>query len=319
MGIDEIIDRKIMDKEEVLYKDIKACENFDTGHLWENTGIVYPFTTENISGYINKFNLEDRSLLTVGSSGDQVINAILYDCKDITLYDKVLQSRYYFYLKCAGLLCLTKDEFLAFFKYREFHVIKYGDNADVFNKKTYNKIKDTLRLLDYESYIYYDELFNTFTGLTIRKTLFETDEFRTDLIIKHNPYLKSELDYSEAKEKIKKVRPKFIYDNIFNISDQNKYDNIWLSNIATWLNDEKQIIKLVDKTEKCLNENGKLMISYLYGKVKGIKYQSNWAPIYNLKRMHEILKKYNVRLEEFEGVNKRSYNKDKDNILVLKK
>ena len=44
-----------------------------------------------------------------------------------------------------------------------------------------------------------------------------------------------------------------------------------------------------------------------------------WAPIYNLKRMHEIFKKYNISLEEFDGVNKRSYNKDKDNILVLKK
>ena len=38
---------------------------------------IYPFTTENINGYINNFNLYDSSLLTVGSSGAQVINAIL--------------------------------------------------------------------------------------------------------------------------------------------------------------------------------------------------------------------------------------------------
>ena len=49
---------------------------------------IYPFTTENISGYINNFNLIDKWLLIVGSYGDQVINAILHGCEDITLLDK---------------------------------------------------------------------------------------------------------------------------------------------------------------------------------------------------------------------------------------
>ena len=37
--------------------------------------LIYKFTTENISGYIKEFDFKNKSLLTVGSSGDQVINA----------------------------------------------------------------------------------------------------------------------------------------------------------------------------------------------------------------------------------------------------
>ena len=48
---------------------------------------IYPFTTENINGYIDMFDLKDKSLFTVGSSGDQAINAILKGCKDITVLD----------------------------------------------------------------------------------------------------------------------------------------------------------------------------------------------------------------------------------------
>ena len=60
---------------------------------------LYPFTTENIAGYIDKFNLKGKSLLTVGSSADQVINAIYKGSKDITLYDVNIFAKYYYYLK----------------------------------------------------------------------------------------------------------------------------------------------------------------------------------------------------------------------------
>ena len=42
---------------------------------------IYPFATENINDYTEYFDLKDKSLLTVGSSGDQAINALLKDYK----------------------------------------------------------------------------------------------------------------------------------------------------------------------------------------------------------------------------------------------
>ena len=48
---------------------------------------LYSFTTENIKDYISSFDLNNKSLLTVGSSADQAINAILNGCKDVTIMD----------------------------------------------------------------------------------------------------------------------------------------------------------------------------------------------------------------------------------------
>ena len=48
---------------------------------------VYPFTTEEISGYFKYLNLKDKSVLTVGSSGDQAFNAIYYGARKVTLFD----------------------------------------------------------------------------------------------------------------------------------------------------------------------------------------------------------------------------------------
>ena len=48
---------------------------------------VYTFTTENISGYFPSLDLKDKSLLTVGSSGDQAFNAILCGAGKVTVMD----------------------------------------------------------------------------------------------------------------------------------------------------------------------------------------------------------------------------------------
>ena len=68
------------------------------------------FANENIKGYIKRFPLEDKKLLTVGSSADTVINASLYGCKDITLYDICPYVKYYYDLKIASLLSLNYNQ-----------------------------------------------------------------------------------------------------------------------------------------------------------------------------------------------------------------
>lgn len=48
---------------------------------------MYPFTTEMISGYFNKLDLKDKKILTVGSSIDQGLNALLLGAKKVTIFD----------------------------------------------------------------------------------------------------------------------------------------------------------------------------------------------------------------------------------------
>lgn len=76
---------------------------------------LYKFTTENISGYISEFSFKDRTLLTVGSSCDQVINANLYGCNDIIVVDLNGLAEYYFCLKKRQSYLLVIVILLSFF------------------------------------------------------------------------------------------------------------------------------------------------------------------------------------------------------------
>ena len=64
---------------------------------------IYPFTTENINGYLPLFDLNNKTLLTVGSSGDQVLNAVISGCKEIDVIDLCPFSQEYFNLKRAAI------------------------------------------------------------------------------------------------------------------------------------------------------------------------------------------------------------------------
>ena len=135
---------------------IKRCEGIidvDDGAQENNFYQIYPFATENISGYINEFELKNKSLLTVGSSGDQAINAILYGCQDISVLDVNPYTKFYYYLKISSILNLELEEFMTFLRFKDYPNV-FKDNNFVFNKELYNKVKSTLRLLNYESYLF---------------------------------------------------------------------------------------------------------------------------------------------------------------------
>ena len=91
--------------ETILHQAKSLCEG-DYRYIKDYCRI-YTFTTENISGYLEYFDLKDRKLLTVGSSGDQVLNASFYGAKDITLYDINSFSKFYLYLKIAAIITLN--------------------------------------------------------------------------------------------------------------------------------------------------------------------------------------------------------------------
>ena len=121
---------------------------------------LYPFTTENINGYIKNFNLSSKSLLTIGSSTDQLINAILSDCKDITILDICPFTKFYFYLKVSAIKTLEYNDFFKFFCYKDYPRF-CKDNKEAFNLEAFNLIKpipdDAIALLINKKKIYFFE------------------------------------------------------------------------------------------------------------------------------------------------------------------
>ena len=224
--------------------------------------LIYPFTTENISEYIDMFDLNNKSLLTVGSSGDQVINAALKDCTNQTVIDICPFTSYYFYLKKACLLSLDYEQFLRFLCMCDYP--KRNDfNYKVFNLETWNIVFPVLKALSEESFEFWKELISRVNIFDVRENIFR---FRFDqpyVIKKLNLYLKDKEHFNMTKKKIELVEPKFIIGDIYtnNIGDQ--YDNIFLSNMADYYPPEKHK-KLLDRLSGNLTEDGKMLIAYLY-------------------------------------------------------
>lgn len=285
---------------------------------------IYPFTTENISGYIDLFDLENKKLLTVGSSCDQIINASLEGCKDITLLDVNPYVEYYYYLKMAAILKLEREDFLRYLSY-EGNSHKYSKTKEeIFSKEYFDRIKDTLKKLNYDSYYFWNELYNEFKGNDIRYMLFAPDEYKLPVKIGCNKYLQSENNYNKLRRTLTETEIRFITENLFNIEKTNivnKFDSIWLSNIGTNLTLE-EIKNLTEIYSRYLEDSGKLLISYLYITNFIPDNKAEYKPIYKLSRTLEVLSEFNPEIISFTSINGIKYNNNNkitDSVLVYKK
>ena len=126
--------------------------------------------------------------------------------------------------------------------------------------------------------------------------------------------------FNECKSKIKNISPKFIIGDIRNIKLERNYDNIWLSNSGQYLKLE-ELKNVVDNLSNNLNNEGKMLVCYLYRTIKTSKYKEDWAEIYNLPKLFELFKKYNLDIISFigpRGILHESPNM-KDSVLIYKK
>ena len=230
--------------------------NFYRAHL---------FTTENISGFSKKISFKDKTILTVCSSGDQAFNMIYNGAKEVNLFDIDIFTKYYFYLKEAAVRGLNYEDFLKFFSTRNFF------NNKLFSLDIYLEFRKYIN--DDKIRHFWDYLFCHYPGKSIlESSLFVPDNNYTKTIIERNDYLKSEYDYEILKENLKMKKFKFFNINLFKefITDDKKYDFIYLSNIFDYLNTENEIIYLekikdiILKMKNNLTNDGMIAVSYLY-------------------------------------------------------
>lgn len=295
----------------------KATKLLDGSLLYnEDYFKIYSFSTENISGYLDYFDLKNKRLLTVGSSGDQVINAYYCGARDITLFDINTYSKYYLYLKISAIISLSYDEFQKFFfKYYE---SPFEDNKYMFSKELFNKIKSNLRLLDYESYLFFDEIFNLYEPKRIRDYLFDDDESRKKVIKGLNIYLKNENNYNILKNKVRSISFKYINGDLFKYKLNEKYDNIFLSNLCTYysLGELMSLLKYLSNNN--LNMNGSILFSYLWNiDFNESYYEDDWKEIYKMPIIKEKLKKYISEYHNIIGTRDILHDEEKKRDLVL--
>ena len=80
-----------------------------------NTFLINAITSENLGSYLKKIPLENKSVLTIDSSGDDLLNSVFFGANDLTLCNINPYAKNYLYLKIAALISLDFQEYCWFF------------------------------------------------------------------------------------------------------------------------------------------------------------------------------------------------------------
>lgn len=210
--------------------------------------------------YYHKYLENRKKALIITASGDQILNSILAGTYDITSCDISRFPKYFFELKKAAILSLTKDEYLDFF-------LKDDCYDNILNDDLYDKIRENLKEENKE---FWDGLFQFFEGGEIYNSqLFSHEIITPYTVISRNNYIKDD-NYKKLQQQIKKANVNHKVGDIRDIllTNNNKYDLVNLSSIIYFYHsDYKKLLKNIN-----LNEKG-IVLSYLFDNKRKRKYE----------------------------------------------
>jgi len=220
---------------------------------------MYIMTTENLDGYYRNFDFKDKEVLTVVSSFDHALNAVLFGAKKVTTFDINKLSYYMANLKLGAIKALTYNEFVEYF---------LSDHA--FNYETYQKI---IPYLKKNISRYFNKIYKYFkyNGKAIKDSFLFHHGHKNNLT--DNTYLLNN-NYDILKKKVQSFKVEFVNSSILDLSKRlkkEKYDLILLSNISDYAKSffqdnylEKYFNFVKNDITKLLKENGVIEAAYIY-------------------------------------------------------
>lgn len=223
---------------------------------WNNQTIMkaYAFSNEDMKEMFRHLRVKDKKVLTVGSSGDQAINALYYGAKDVTIIDANLFTKYYTEYKIAAIKNLNYKEFIDYFITFE----------APFAKQVYQKI---FHDLDKDTQTFWGIIFLHDGDDEFNKGIYSKISERVDCNMEEisSSFYKNPILYNRLQKKFKLEAPSVKYINAefgdFPVSTEEKYDLILLSNIYTYTHDYfKSVVD--DLYKNNLTANGKIQLHY---------------------------------------------------------
>ena len=194
---------------------ITSFGNFDPSYLWTNEDMkLYP-----------KENLKGKNILTITSSGDHALNAILNGATNIDSFDVNLFSKYVSALKIA---MIKKYVYYDFFKR-----MKWIEDVGGFNFNSKENIIDSIReYLSHDEYLFW----STFEYLRINNKVNFNDVINVYGSLKKNAYTDA-FSYNKLKRNLKKAKITYYDSDIMDIekSVNKKYDRVFLSNVLEYV------------------------------------------------------------------------------------
>lgn len=189
--------------------------NFDPSYLWTNEDMkLYPIE-----------NLKGKNILTITSSGDHALNAILNGGNMIDSFDVNLFSKYVSALKIA---MIKKYGYYDFFKRMD-----WIENIESLNFNSKENIIDSIReYLSHDEYLFW----STFEYLRINNKVNFNDVINVYGSLKKNAYTDA-FSYNKLKRNLKKAKITYYDSDIMDIekSVNKKYDRVFLSNVLEYV------------------------------------------------------------------------------------
>ena len=234
-------------------------------------GKGFAISNEKLSDVFKDIDLTNKSVLTVGSSGDQAINSILKGAKDITIADINVFTEPFVEYKLALIRVFDFETFNDLFvKPRMFNYKVYRKISHLLSP-TAQQFWDSIMLdLEADADVWYE-----FNEKEVAKKMLIIDHSTrySDFYKKTDVYLKLQNILRSGKISIKYVNAEL--EDFSNVI-KGKFDLIYLSNIYYYYKESKsdkfeKIVK--DLYDKRLNKNGTILVNYdfCYGKDKAPK------------------------------------------------
>ncbi|MBE5735759.1 MAG: DUF3419 family protein [Clostridiales bacterium] len=222
----------------------------------------YPMTNEFLDEIMKPsyINLKNKRVATVGSSGDQALNAILYGAKDITVIDANPYARAYIEYK------------IALFKNYNYHTaMSIMENQRTFMWTVYSRLSHDLSrpvrefwdkiMLEQEHFDTRTRKITDFDYLMIYISTMHLAPHHAKI-----SYYSNEKTYNELKRKLLAGDYDIEYKtaDVFDFPDKlsGKYDYIMLSNILDYVDHDKFESTVDSLYNKNLNPNGKIQVYY---------------------------------------------------------
>ncbi len=213
----------------------------------------YAMTTEMEQGFLKQIDLNDKRILTVGSSGDQIFEYALRGSRDITVMDSNRLTPYFCELKYAALKTLKREDFISFFS-RTYG----GDNSKFMLQGTY---RDAIRPMIQDEMVrsFWDHVFGQ-DAWYIRNLFHYQRGTRPE-------YLENDSNYNRVREIIDSVLVKFHCADITKFYEfaEGEYDFIDLSNILTYFiinKKEQEYWDAISKLHRHLSVDGIMKLHY---------------------------------------------------------
>ncbi len=255
---------------------------------------LYSNTNEELYEFFPKLNLKNASVMTVGSSGDQVLYSLMFGAKEVVCVDINPFTKFFYDLKVAGIKHFDFQGFNEYFGY-------YKSSEQTLNAEVYRQIS---HLLPEDSKYFWDNLF------------LEVNSIPT-LLMWSRPakshYSFNEKQYNVLKEILKKPNPvKFKCGDIKDISKNlggKKYDVILLSNIYDYVRDweiehkkedsvlmsndwfspqQKEFFAVCKRFFQALNPNGFLQVQHSWDKTELACTGSIFEEVFDKYKVMEI-------------------------------